>query len=144
MTDKPLTPSVRPIKLRKRPPAPVLRKLPVRPFKWIYWVQEHTEPGTCGGCYHSGGSHAGAWAPGLHAGCNVTDCRCGIGYVAPVRESVQRRGQFLALGARNRHVWVIPFEAAPWEHGRAAAVELHVDELNQQPPRAAQSPELAA
>ena len=122
---KPLTPSVKRIKLRRKPPTVALPKLEVNPFKWARWHQEHTEPGICE-CGHASGGHHAWHGPGdITWACESCDCRDAAIPPATTQEA-DRRGQYLANGPAPHSVWVIPFEPAPWETGTAAPVLLHV------------------
>lgn len=118
---KAIHPSVRPVRLRRKVPGATFGKLEVPVTKWLRWTEQHTEPGVCP-CGHSGAVHLSVWAHEERQGC--TECECAAEHVKPVRTSAERRGQFWAAGNRPRSVWVLPFEAAPWEDGSPALVLL--------------------
>ena len=126
---------VRMIRLKATAPAASLGKLEVPVFKWMHWEQEHCEPGICS-CGHSSSVHAtwfGTRSDGGQAEtarCEHCQCeRAPWELPAPKRMKARRRGQFWSQGSRPHTVWVLPFEPAPWEHGRAKPVELRVSEL---------------
>lgn len=128
-------PSCKPIRLRKATPAAPVRKLEINPLKWLHWTEDHVIPGTCG-CGHSGTEHTSVWDHSLANGHRPSEangcqqCGCQVTHVEPLRQSAKRRGQFLANAPRAHTFWVIPFEPAPWEFGRAQAVEVHLSQLN--------------
>jgi hypothetical protein len=112
---------VKPVRLRKRPPAASLPKLPCSPFKFITWTERHNEPARCRECgraqhvYHTDE-------------CASSRSVYGASYTGHVDETAERRGQYWANGpaAPAAHsVWVIPFDPAPWETGRPAPVLLY-------------------
>lgn len=108
------------IKLRRKPPAAPLPKLEVSPFKWLTWTETHAEPGVCE-CGHDGDSHRMTGEGGnLCAGCGM--CTRPAWNIEPAKQTAQRRGQFWAVGTYPHSVWVLPFDAAPWEDGRPAPV----------------------
>jgi hypothetical protein len=127
--------SPRPVKMiRLKPTAPAARlpKLEVSPFKWLHWEQMHTEPGICS-CGHTSGDHI-TWHGTEPDGGLLTTFRCSECNCAPepgdlppaTHTTARRRGQFWSVGSSANHYWVLPFEPAPWEEGRAQPVELHV------------------
>jgi Protein of unknown function (DUF3631) len=112
-----LHPSVPKIRLRPKPPAATLRKLPVDPMAEIAWTHERHEPGVCG-CGHGAPAHRSPYDSDCkpqEEGCD--DCGCTVGRwdIDDIVTSAERRGQFWADGPRPGSVWVMPFEAAPWE-----------------------------
>lgn len=116
------------IKLRKRAPAATMRKLEVPVAKWLRWDEDHREPGKCG-CGHSQTAHRSSYShtgEDVQPGCG--ECTCGAERysIDPVVTTATRRGQFWSEGTRPHTFWVLPFEPAPWEDGRAQPVELHV------------------
>lgn len=121
----------KPIRLRKTAPAATLRKVEIPLLKWIYWTEEHVQPGECRFCHHSSVDHrdGGMTKPG----CNECDCQLTQWAIPPVRTTAERRGQFWSEGPHPHTFWVLPFEAAPWEHGRAKAVSVHVRQIHGRP-----------
>jgi hypothetical protein len=121
---KALTPAFKRVRLRKRAPVAALPKLEVNVFKWAHWHQKHTEPGVCE-CGHASGEHHAWHGPGdITWACGECDCRDAAIPPSTTQEA-DRRGQYLANGPAPHSVWVIPFEAAPWEDGTAAPVLLY-------------------
>jgi hypothetical protein len=122
---------VKPFRLRKRPPAASLPKLPCSPFKFITWTEDHTGPAMCKQCQHTSTEHDSAYGTGdvIYA-CERCDCRAqdgiyGSPFTRPGEQAAERRGQYWANGPDAHSVWVIPFDLAPWETGRPAPVLLY-------------------
>lgn len=119
---------VKRIKLRTGAPAASLPKLEVPPFKWLRWTQEHVTPGTCE-CGHTTGAHharhgtASDGEPTTMGACESCPCRVEFWSLpAGTTQSAERRGQFWSAGPHPHSIWVLPFDAAPWEDGNAAPV----------------------
>ena len=56
---------------------------------------------------------------------HCTECECSAWPEAlpkPVTQEAERRGQFWAVGTHPHSVWVLPFDAAPWEDGRGSVL----------------------
>lgn len=130
---KTLTPTVKPIRLRKKPAAAKMPALEVNPFKWAAWTQGHTTPGTCS-CGHTTGAHHCHHGTDMATGagtetwaCESCACRTDASaFTRPVTQTAGRRGQYLGNAPAPHSVWVLPFEPAPWETDRAEPVQLYV------------------
>lgn len=123
-----LVPAFKRIKLRKVPAAAKFPPLEVNPFKWAHWTEQHTTPGTCS-CGHSSDDHSAWHGPGdITWACGECDCR-DAEIPRGTTQEADRRGQYLANGPGAHSVWVIPFEAAPWENGTAQPVLLYVGKV---------------
>lgn len=130
---KTLTPTVKPIRLRKKPAAAKMPALEVNPFKWAAWTEDHTTPGTCS-CGHTTGAHHCHHGTDMATGagtetwaCESCACRTDASaFTRPVTQTAGRRGQYLGNGPYPHSVWVLPFEPAPWETDRAEPVTLFV------------------
>ena len=105
------------IRLKATPPGATLAPLPCLPFKFITWTQRHVTPGVCT-CGHFAGQHryrrslqGNTWE------CGQCDCTPAT-LPEHTTQMAVRRGQFWAHGPRAKTVWVMPFDAAPWQGKR--------------------------
>jgi hypothetical protein len=118
---------VKMIKLKRTPPGATLGKLEIPVAKWVHWDDMHTERGVCQ-CGHEGESHKMTQDGGnLCEGCGW--CTRAAWNIAPRVTTQRRRGQFWALGTGAHTFWILPFEPAPWETGRAQPVQVHVSQF---------------